>query len=90
MRRFTRLTNAFSNKVENHYHALSLYFVWYNFIKSHNSLKGLTPATAAGLVSSPLEMSDVVTLIDQREGPRKEAGTLQEASRRVVKSCFVR
>lgn len=74
MRRFTRLTNAFSKKVENHYHALSLYFVWYNFIKSHKSLKGLTPAMAAGLVSSPLEMSDVVTLIDQREGPPKKRG----------------
>lgn len=74
MRRFIRLTNAFSKKVENHYHALSLYFVWYNFIKSHKSLKGLTPAMAPGLVSSPLEMSDVVTLIDQREGPAKKRG----------------
>lgn len=74
MRRFTRLTNAFSKKVENHYHALSLYFVWYNFIKAHKSLEGLTPAMAAGLVSSPLEMSDVVMLIDQREGPAKKRG----------------
>ncbi|MCK1606342.1 DDE-type integrase/transposase/recombinase [Bradyrhizobium sp. 166] len=74
MRCFTRLTNAFSKKVENHYHALSLYFVWYNFVKSHKSLKGLTPALAAGLVSSPLDMSDIVTLIDKREGPAKKRG----------------
>jgi IS1 family transposase len=74
MRRFTRLTNAFSKKVENHYHALSLYFVWYNFVRSHKSLKGSTPAMTAGLVSSPLEMSDIVTLIDQREGPSKKRG----------------
>ncbi|QIP03225.1 DDE-type integrase/transposase/recombinase [Bradyrhizobium symbiodeficiens] len=74
MRRFTRLTNAFSKKVVNHYHALSLYFVWYNFVRSHKSLKGSTPAMAAGLVSSPLEMSDIVTLIDQREGPAKKRG----------------
>lgn len=74
MRRFTRLTNAFSKKVENHYHALSLYFVWYNFVRSHKSLKGSTPAMAAGLVSSPLDMSDIVMLIDQREGPAKKRG----------------
>jgi hypothetical protein len=54
-RSFTRLTNAFSKKVENHYHALSLYFVWYNFIKAHKSFKGLTPAMAAGLVSPQLK-----------------------------------
>jgi hypothetical protein len=66
MRRFTRLTNAFSKKVENHYHALALYFVWYNFVKMHKTLR-MTPAMAADLVSSPLEMSDIVKLIDARE-----------------------
>ncbi|UFW51228.1 hypothetical protein BaraCB756_09510 [Bradyrhizobium arachidis] len=71
MRRFTRLTNAFSKKVENHYRALSLYFVWYNFIKQHKTLR-MTPAIAAGLVSSPLEMNDIVMLIDQREDPPKK------------------
>ncbi|MGY3575689.1 hypothetical protein ACVMB1_002893 [Bradyrhizobium sp. USDA 4504] len=73
MRRFTRLTNAFSKKVENHYHALALYFVWYNFIKQHKTLR-MTPAMAAGLVSSPMEMSDIVTLIDKREGEPKKRG----------------
>jgi len=74
MRRFTRLTNAFSKKVENHYHALSLYFVWYNFVKAHKSLKGATPAMAAGLVSDRMTMTDIVELIDLREGPAKKRG----------------
>ncbi|WP_265440775.1 hypothetical protein [Bradyrhizobium sp. SEMIA] len=60
-------------KVENRYHTLSLYFVWYNFIKQHKTLR-MTPAIAAGFVSSPLEMNDIVMLIDQREGPPKKRG----------------
>jgi hypothetical protein len=43
MRRFARLTNAFSKKPENHFHALSLYFVFYIFVRIHKSLK-MTPA----------------------------------------------
>jgi hypothetical protein len=43
MRRFTRLTNAFSKKFENHAHVVALYTVWYNFVKQHKSLKGLFP-----------------------------------------------
>ena len=73
MRRFTRLTNAFSKKVENHYHALALYFVWYNFVKMHKTLR-MTPAMAADLVSSPLEMSDIVKLIDAREAVPAKRG----------------
>lgn len=66
MRRFTRLTNAFSKKFENHCHALALYFVFYNFCRVHQTL-GATPAMAAGLVDKVLKMADVVGLIDARE-----------------------
>jgi len=68
MRRFTRLTNAFSKKFENHCHALALYFVFYNFCRVHKTL-GATPAMAAGLVDKVLKMADVVGMIDAREVP---------------------
>jgi hypothetical protein len=67
MRRFTRLTNAFSKKFENHCHALALYFVHYNFCRQHKSLKGLSPAMAAGLTNTLLSMADIVALVDNRE-----------------------
>jgi hypothetical protein len=66
MRRFTRLTNAFSKKFENHCHALALYFVFYNFCRVHKTL-GATPAMAAGLVDKVLKMADVVGMIDARK-----------------------
>ena len=49
LRRYTRLTNAFSKKLENHCHSLALYFAFYNFLRPHGSLGGKTPAEAAGL-----------------------------------------
>lgn len=63
-RRFTRLTNAFSKKFENHVHMVSLYTVFYNFVRIHKSLK-VTPAMAAGVTDELLEMEDIVKLIDQ-------------------------
>ena len=68
MRRFTRLTNAFSKKFENHCHALSLYFVFYNFCRVHKTL-GATPAMAAGLIDRVMKMTDVVALIDAQATP---------------------
>ena len=61
MRRFTRLTNAFSKKIENHCHALALYFVYYNFCKQHQTLR-VTPAMEAGLMTDFMEIEDIVKL----------------------------
>ena len=69
MRRFTRLTNAFSKKFENHCHSLALYFVWYNWMRKHKTT-GTTPAIAAGLTDETLDMSHVVRLIDKRDEER--------------------
>jgi IS1 family transposase len=66
MRRFTRLTNAFSKKVENHCHALALYFVWYNFCRQHKGLGGVSPAMAAGVTDALHDMEGIVGLIDDR------------------------
>jgi IS1 family transposase len=72
MRRFTRLTNAFSKKVENHLHMLSLYFVHYNFCRMHKTLR-MSPAMAAGVSDTLRDVEWIVSLIDARApkpGPR--------------------
>ncbi len=61
MRRFTRLTNAFSKKVENHCHALALYFVHYNWARIHKTLR-VTPAMEAGLTDEIMSIADIVKL----------------------------
>lgn len=66
MRRFTRLTNAFSKKVENHAHAVALHFMHYNFVRIHKTLR-VTPAMEAGVTGRLWEMSDIVALIEERE-----------------------
>jgi IS1 family transposase len=65
MRRFTRLTNAFSKKAENHAHMVALYTTWYNFVRMHKTLK-CSPAMAAKLSPTLWSMEDVVALIDAR------------------------
>jgi IS1 family transposase len=65
MRRFTRLTNGFSKKVENHTHALALYFMAYNFVRIHKTLR-VTPAMAAGITDRLWSMEDVVALIEKK------------------------
>lgn len=72
LRRFTRLTNAFSKKLENHYHALALYFVWYNWVRIHKTTR-ITPAMAANLTDNLMSMEDIVALIDAREETKKAA-----------------
>ena len=70
MRRFTRLTNAFSKKFDNHCHALALYFVFYNFCRKHKTL-GTSPAVAAGLTDTIYDMEWIVGLIDAANPPKK-------------------
>ncbi len=65
MRRFTRLTNSFSTKLENHVHALALYFVHYNWMRKHKSLNKCTPAMAAGLTDRLWTWEDVLVLADK-------------------------
>jgi IS1 family transposase len=67
MRRFTRLTNAFSKKVENHVLALSLYFMYYNFARTHKTLANpypRTPAMAAGLTNHIWTVEEIVQLVN--------------------------
>jgi hypothetical protein len=69
-RRFTRLTNAFSKKAENHAHAVSLFFLYYNYCRPHQSLtkaaNGVktTPAMAAGLTDRVWTVNDIVAMMD--------------------------
>ena len=62
MRRFTRLTNAFSKKVENHAAAVALHFMHYNFCRIHQTLR-VTPAMVAGVTDHVWEIGDVVDLL---------------------------
>ena len=66
MRRFTRLTNAFSKKIENHAHAVALYFTHYNFARIHRTLR-VTPAMEAGVSDHVWELDELVELLDRAE-----------------------
>ena len=63
MRRFTRLTNAFSKKLENHMHAVSFYFMVYNFVKIHKTIQ-TTPAMEAGVTTYLWSMEDIVMMAE--------------------------
>ncbi len=72
MRRFTRLTNAFSKKVENHAYAVALHMMYYNFVKLHSKLR-TSPAMAAGVTDRLWEVSDIVALweaVEPKAGKR--------------------
>ena len=73
MRRFTRLTNGFSKKLENHLHMLSLYFVHYNFVRMHKTLK-MTPAMAAGVTNTLHDMTWLIGIIDAASPASKPRG----------------
>lgn len=70
MRRFTRLTNAFSKKLDNHIYALALYFVHYNFCRIHKTLR-VTPAMAAGVTDRLWSFDDIIAKIDAIKVPAK-------------------
>lgn len=63
MRRFTRLTNAFSKKIENHEHAIALHYMYYNFARIHMTLR-VTPAMEAGISDHVWSLQEIVALID--------------------------
>ena len=65
MQRFTRLTNAFSKKIENHVAAISLHFMYYNFVRIHQTLR-ITPAMAAGVTDRVWDVADTVKLLDAK------------------------
>jgi IS1 family transposase len=65
-RRMTRLTNAFSKKMENHAHAMALHFLYYNFVRIHKTLK-VTPAMAAGVTDRLWEVADMVGVLESWE-----------------------
>jgi IS1 family transposase len=64
MRRFTRLTNGFSKKLENHCHAVSLHFMYYNFCRIHQTLR-ITPTMAAGVTDHVWELREIVNLLEK-------------------------
>ena len=79
-RRFTRLTNAFSKKFQNHVHALALYFAFYNFVRIHKTLR-MTPALAAGITDKLWSLEDIANRIEAnrpqpgKRGPYKKRAT---------------
>ena len=79
MRRFTRLTNAFSKKVENHAHAVALHMMYYNFVRIHKTLR-VTPAMAAGVTDRLWEIADIAKLVEEAEAAPKKRGPYKKIS----------
>ncbi len=80
MRRFTRLTNGFSKKVENHAYAVALHMMYYNFVRIHKTLR-LTPAMAAGVSDRLWEIGDIAALVDAAEAAPKKRGPYNKISK---------
>lgn len=66
MRRFNRLTNAHSKKLENHHYAQALYFMFYNFARINSAVR-MSPAMAAGIETRLWDMADLVRVIDEHQ-----------------------
>jgi Integrase core domain len=82
IRRFTRLTNAFSKKVENLAAAVSLHFAYYNYCRPHQSLGGKTPALAAGLEDHIWKVEELITLLSAAEATPIKRGTYRKTRER--------
>ena len=79
MRRFTRLTNAFSKKVENHAHAVALHMMYYNFVRIHKTLR-VTPAMAADVTDRLWEIADIANLVEDAEAKPTKRGPYRKIS----------
>jgi IS1 family transposase len=89
MRRFTRLTNAFSKKMENHAATIALHSMFYNFVRIHQTLK-VTPAMAAGVTDKLWEISDIVQVLEDFENQRKAGPSFEIERERIGQGYFVR
>ena len=89
MRRFTRLTNAFSKKLENLAAAVSLHFAYYNYCRTHQSLGGQTPAIAAGLEDHVWTVNELIDLLASAEATPIKRGTYRKTRER-KESCAAR
>ncbi len=80
-RRFTRLTNAFSRKPENHAHSIAQHYMHYNFVRIHKTLR-CSPAMAAGVTGELWEIADIVAMMDARaESPKPRGPYMTKAKR---------
>ena len=77
IRRFTRLTNAFSKKLENHSLSVALHYMNYNFCRIHKTLR-VTPAMAVGVVDRVMDMNDLAALIAAQEAPVAKRGPYEK------------
>jgi len=78
MRRFTRLTNAFSKKIENHADAVALHMMYYNFVRIHKMLR-VAPAMAAGVTDRLWEIADIAKLVEDAEAKPAKRGPYKRA-----------
>jgi len=79
MRRFTRLTNGFSKKVENHAHAVALHMMYYNFVRIHKTLR-VSPAMAAGVSEHLWDITDIALLVEAAEAKPGKRGPYKKIS----------
>ena len=89
MRRFTRLTNAFSKKIENHTAAVALHTMFYNFVRVHQTLK-ISPAMAAGVTDRLWDVSDIVQVLEDWEAQRVSEPSFDIEANQIGDGHFVR